>query len=144
MREIDLIVIHCSATKESQRVTTEDIRLWHMRDRNFSDIGYHYVIEMDGDIKKGRPVSRQGAHARGYNQKSIGICYIGGLDSRMNPTNTMTREQELSLTKILRDMILRYPKAKVVGHNELSSKDCPSFNVQEWLKENGFPYNEQV
>lgn len=80
MRKIDLIVIHCSATREDRPFTEHDLDTAH-RLRGFDGIGYHFYVRRNGDIKSTRAVERVGAHARGYNAQSIGICYEGGLDS---------------------------------------------------------------
>ena len=79
MRKIEKIIIHCSATVEGVNVSTSTIKRWHVQGRGWSDIGYHYVIGLDGAIDYGRPISRQGSHTKGENSDSIGICYIGGL-----------------------------------------------------------------
>ena len=79
MRNIDSIIVHCSATKAGQDFTAADIDCWH-RERGFNGIGYHYVIRLDGKLEKGRDVSLAGAHCRGWNERSVGICYIGGVD----------------------------------------------------------------
>ena len=79
MRSIDQIICHCSATREGQHVTVQQIRQWHLQ-RKFADIGYHYVVYLDGTVHKGRPLEKAGAHCKGHNAHSIGICYVGGLD----------------------------------------------------------------
>mgnify|MGYP002569076850 CR=1 FL=1 len=84
MRKINLIVIHCSATRAGQNITAADIDCWH-RARGFWSIGYHYVIRLDGTIEPGRDVTLDGAHCMGWNQRSIGICYVGGLDKEGRP-----------------------------------------------------------
>lgn len=130
MREIKEIILHCSATPEGRHVTAETIRQWHL-DRGWSDIGYHFVVYLDGTVVSGRPVSRVGAHVRGRNKGSIGVCYIGGVDSDMNPKDTRTPEQLDSLEKLLEDLLKEYPEATLHGHNEFSSKACPSFIVRD-------------
>ena len=87
MRNIDSIIVHCSATKAGQDFTAADIDCWH-RERGFNGIGYHYVIRLDGKLEKGRDVSLAGAHCRGWNERSVGICYIGGLDENGRPADT--------------------------------------------------------
>jgi hypothetical protein len=76
MRTIDMIIMHCSAVRPWQRSSAADIERWH-RERGFSSIGYHYVVRRDGSIEPGRPLQQAGAHCRGYNRHSIGICYEG-------------------------------------------------------------------
>jgi len=130
MRLIDKIIIHCSATPEGRDVSTEEIRQWHL-DRGWSDIGYHYVIEIDGTVGDGRPVEIAGAHAKGHNGKSIGVCYVGGVDADMEPKDTRTQEQKEALDDLIRDLLEEYPDAEVYGHRDFSDKACPSFDARE-------------
>ena len=129
-RRIDLIVIHCSATRATQRYTVDDCRRDH-RARGFADIGYHYYITRDGVVHAGRPLHIVGAHATGYNAHSIGICYEGGLDIRGRPADTRTSEQKDTLLKLLERLKTDYPQIRVVGHQDLPGvkKDCPCFEV---------------
>ena len=129
-RRIDLMVIHCSATRATQRYTVDDCRRDH-RARGFADIGYHYYITRDGVVHAGRALYQVGAHATGYNEHSIGICYEGGLDIRGRPCDTRTPEQKETLRKLLERLKEDYPEAKVVGHRDLPGvkKDCPCYNV---------------
>ena len=92
MRQIKYIVLHCSATKEGVPFGIEDIDRWH-RQRGFRKVGYHYVIEIDGEIRKGRDIAEIGAHVQGSNANSIGICYIGGLDADGNPKDPAPRNR---------------------------------------------------
>jgi N-acetylmuramoyl-L-alanine amidase len=133
MRDIDKIILHCSATPEGRNVSVETIREWH-KARGWSDIGYHYVVMLDGTIEEGRPLERQGAHVRGHNKGSIGICYIGGLDSDMKAKDTRTDAQIASLSAFLEFLMVEYPKATLHGHNEFSAKACPSFIVKDEYK----------
>ena len=135
MRNINKIILHCSATREGQDISTETIRGWHVNERGWSDIGYHFVVLLDGTVDKARPVKRQGAHVRGKNKGSIGICYIGGCDADMNPKDTRNEAQKKSLEEIITYLMESYDDATLHGHNEFSSKACPSFNVQEIYKE---------
>ena len=129
-RRIDLIVIHCSATRATQRYTMDDCRRDHCA-RGFAAIGYHYYITRDGIVHGGRPLYMEGAHATGYNRHSIGICYEGGLDIRGRPCDTRTPEQKDTLHKLIERLKEDYPEAKVVGHRDLPGvkKDCPCFEV---------------
>lgn len=133
MRNIDKIIIHCSATPEGRQTTIEEIKQWHLQ-RGWNDIGYHYVIYLDGTIHKGRPESVVGAHCSGYNKNSIGICYIGGCDKNMQPKDTRTEGQKRALLEILKRLKRDYPNATLHGHNEFANKACPSFNVKEEYK----------
>ena len=132
MRAINKIVVHCSATREGQDVSTETIRGWHVNDRGWSDIGYHYVIELDGRLVVGRDVSIAGAHTRGHNSDSIGICYVGGVESDgVTPKDTRTESQKLSLLNLITVLKSMYPDAIVYGHRDFSTKACPSFDAKK-------------
>ena len=138
MREINKIILHCSATPEGKDYSVETIRQWHL-DRGLSDIGYHYVIQRDGTIDKGRPEERQGAHVRGHNRNSIGISYIGGVESKQVdgkwiPKDTRTEDQVCALEYLIEALMNKYPDATLHGHNEFSAKACPSFDVKEQYK----------
>lgn len=134
MRDIDKIIVHCSATPEGRHTTVEEIKQWHLQ-RGWKDIGYHYIIYLDGTIHRGRPESVVGAHCSGYNKNSIGVCYIGGLDKDgKTPKDTRTEGQKRALREILNRLKRDYPKATLHGHNEFANKACPSFNVKEEYK----------
>lgn len=133
-RNITEIIVHCSATPEGKDYTVKDIRNWHLQ-RGFNDIGYHYVIYRNGSINKGRDESVIGAHCTGHNANSIGVCYIGGMDSaNKNPKDTRTPAQKESLLKLLKELKVKYPKAKIYSHNNFANKACPSFNATEEYK----------
>lgn len=133
MRRITEIIIHCSATPEGKDFTMENIRRWHLA-RKFADIGYHYVIYRDGSVHKGRAENIAGAHCQGHNAHSIGICYIGGVaKDGKTPKDTRTPQQKTALRQLVNQLKFYYPHATVHGHNEFSSKACPSFNVQKDL-----------
>ena len=137
-RTITKIVIHCSATPEGTDVKAATIAKWH-KQRGFKSIGYHYVIDLDGTIEKGRPLEKAGAHCEGVNESSIGICYIGGLGTDGKPKDTMTAEQNDALMMLLMALREQFPDIKIYGHNELNpAKACPCFDVQEWLSGLGF------
>jgi len=132
MRKITEIIIHCSATPEGRDYTIADIDSWH-RARGFKCIGYHYVIYRDGSVHIGRNVKEPGAHCRGHNPTSIGICYIGGCDLSGHPKDTRTPEQTASLRALLESLRRDFPAATVHGHYEFAAKACPSFKVPEEL-----------
>ena len=132
MRQINKIIVHCSATKEGGDFDVEDIRNWHVKGNKWNDVGYHYVIKLDGTIQKGRDVSIVGSHAYGYNKDSIGICYIGGLDSEGNAKDTRTKQQKDALRSLYLELFNLY-QCEIIGHNEVSKKSCPCFNVQTEL-----------
>ena len=132
-RPIDTVVIHCSATPEGRFHTMADVRAWHIT-RGFSDIGYHYVLWLDGKIEKGRSEDRQGAHARtgGHNDGTLGVCYIGGMDAdNKHPKDTRTPAQKAALRELLDDLADQYGPLKVIGHRDIPgvSKACPSFDA---------------
>lgn len=157
MRIITLLIIHCSATLEGKDYTVADIEQWH-RSRGFATIGYHYVIYRDGTIHEGRPENVVGAHCKGHNDHSIGICYIGGLanehqpkhsDSlsvvssrepasscKMVPRDTRTPEQKASLLTLLKQLKHRYPHAIITSHHTFDpQKACPCFDADsEYLE----------
>ena len=119
------IIIHCSATPNGRPDTAEDLHRYH-KGRGFDGIGYHYVVCVDGVIENGRPEYWTGAHARGCNTDSIGVCLIG--------TDSFSDKQWDGLEWLIQDLLIKHENAKVIGHNEISSKTCPGFNVQDWLK----------
>lgn len=129
MRRIKEIIIHCSATPEGKDYTVSDIDKWH-KARGFRCIGYHYVIYRDGSIHTGRTIDKIGAHCKGHNSYSIGICYIGGLDSSgKRPKDTRTPEQKASLLALLKDLKTKFPDARIYGHRSFANKACPSFDA---------------
>lgn len=140
------LVVHCSATRPKTFVDASVIERMH-RERGFLKIGYHYVILRDGQIQKGRKDSEVGAHVAGHNVGSLGICLVGGLnDTTGKPENNYTEKQLASLSGLLFKLTLEHPKAKVLGHRDLSPdlngdgkiqqsewlKDCPCFDVGNW------------
>jgi len=133
MRKIDQIIIHCSATPPQMDIGTEEIREWH-KERGFNDVGYHYIIKRGGELQKGRSIDVQGAHARGHNKNSIGVCLIGGLDKDMKPNDNYTIMQKRKLRTLVNVLVVTFPGSEVVGHRDIPgvSKDCPCFDVIEW------------
>lgn len=134
MRKINLIVIHCAATKPNQDIGRAEIDRWH-RERGWLGIGYHFVIRRNGKVENGRPLEKAGAHVQGLNANSIGICLVGGLNAKGQPAPEFTAEQWDALETLVRTLKAQYPDARIAGHNEFAAKACPSFNVQEWRKD---------
>lgn len=133
-RTINEIIVHCSATPEGKDYTLDTIRQWHLQ-RGFSDIGYHYIIHLDGTVEEGRDVNISGAHCFGHNSKSIGICYIGGLTADgKKAKDTRTENQRTKLKTMLQAMRNLYPSASIHGHRDFAAKDCPSFDATEEYK----------
>ena len=143
-REITLIIIHCSATRIDHDFTAKDIDTAH-RVRGFSSWAYHYYIRKDGTVEPMRDEAEIGAHCLGYNKNSLGICYEGGIDKNGKCADTRTLPQRISLRRLISNLRLKYPLAKVVGHRDLSPdknlnrriepiewiKQCPCFSVAE-------------
>ncbi|WP_110947177.1 N-acetylmuramoyl-L-alanine amidase [Pseudomonas bohemica] len=144
----ELLVVHCSATRPTQDIGVRDITQWH-RQRGFDTVGYHYVIRRNGEVETGRPENAIGAHVKGHNANSIGVCLVGGVDSAGKPANNFTSAQFVALHHLLDELRERHPEARVLGHRDLSPdrngdgiitpnefiKACPSFDVAKWLKE---------
>jgi N-acetylmuramoyl-L-alanine amidase len=130
-RYISEIIVHCTATPEGKDYTVDDIRKWH-KERGWSDIGYHYVIDRKGHILPGRDVDTIGAHCEGHNAHSIGVVYIGGV-SALNgkPKDTRTLAQKAGLIRCLTELKSLYPQAKIYGHCDFTkSKPCPCFDAK--------------
>ena len=135
MRPIKLIVIHCSATREDREFTEYDLDICHRR-RGFNGTGYHFYIRKNGDIKSTRPLERIGAHTRGFNKESIGICYEGGLDGHGSPADTRTPEQRAALKLLVHQLLETYPGSRVCGHRDLSPDRNGNGEIEpeEWIK----------
>lgn len=114
-------IIHCSDSPQGRGDNAETIHKWHLAN-GWDGIGYHYVILEDGTVENGRPEYWQGSHARGHND-ALGICLIG--------VNNFTNAQYISLEKLLKDK--GFKANEVVGHNEVSKKTCPNFDVKTYL-----------
>jgi N-acetylmuramoyl-L-alanine amidase len=133
MRKINKIVVHCTATPEGRPVSVEEIDSWH-KQRGWTQIGYHYVVQLDGTINQGRPLNISGAHVKGHNKYSIGITYVGGCDADMNPKDTRTDAQIDSLEYLVGYLCASYPGSEVYGHRDFSTKECPSYDAKEEYK----------
>ena len=118
------IVIHCSATPNGRHHTAQDIHRQH-KERGIDVIGYHYLIRVHGIIDNGRPEYWSGTHASGHNKGSIGVCMIG--------TDNYNEQQWRNLRTLIAKLSFKYQDVKVIGHNEISKKTCPGFDVQKWL-----------
>ena len=121
------------ATKAAQDFGAADVERWH-RQSGYNSIGYHYVIRRNGTLELGRPVETVGAHVKGFNASSVGICLAGGLDVKGKPENNYTPEQFATLTKLVKELTATYKGAKVVGHRDFPgvNKACPCFDVRPW------------
>ena len=134
MRKIDLIVIHCSATRCNRPYPVTTLISDH--DKRFGFTGYHYYITRDGKTYQTRHEQLVGAHAVGYNRHSIGVCYEGGYNTRGQPADTRTEAQKASIGRLLKDLMKRFPAAEVLGHRDLPGvhKDCPCYDVKADMK----------
>ena len=134
MRTINKVIVHCTATPEHRHTTVDDVRRWHL-DRGWSDIGYHYLIYLDGTVHEGRPIERIGAHTKGENKNSIGISYVGGIDKNtFKAKDTRTIEQKQALIDLLNLFKITYPEITIHGHNEFANKACPCFDAKKEYK----------
>lgn len=129
-RQIDLIVVHCTATKPSSDVHSSDVDRFH-RQRGFAGIGYHFLIALDGSIELGRPLEQVGAHCLGHNARSIGVAYVGGLDTAGKPADTRTAPQKQALTALLQRLRQLFPQAEIAPHRRFAAKACPCFDVDK-------------
>lgn len=142
-RKITEIIVHCSDTPEGRHHTVEDIRSWH-KQNGWSDVGYHYIVYLDGSIHNGRDVDVVGAHCTNHNAHSIGVCYIGGCEGEVKngkivpktdakgnhiAKDTRTPEQKDSLQYLLRELKRLHPTAWIYGHRDFAAKACPSFDA---------------
>ena len=152
MRQIDMIVVHCTATRpewqseQSTKSKVAEVKKWHT-DKGWSDIGYHYLIDRDGTVVEGRPVEKSGAHAKGYNANSIGIAIFGGHGGTANDEfeENFTDAQDRALRRLIAQLQMEFPKInQVVGHNDLPkvTKACPTFKVDRWMKQDKEPEKE--
>ena len=135
MRKINYIVVHCSATREGCTLTSEALEAEHRR-RGFRTTGYHYYIRRDGTVLGTRSLELPGAHCRGHNKYSIGICYEGGLDGHGSPADTRTPEQRAALKLLVHQLLETYPGSRVCGHRDLSPDRNGNGEIEpeEWIK----------
>lgn len=141
MRSLSEIIIHCTATdadwrkgsKTSSKVS--EVRKWHVEGNGWSDIGYHFLIDRDGTIAKGRPLERTGAHTKGHNTDSIGIALFGGRTSDANDkfADNFTEDQDRALRGLISDMKGKYGQMTISGHNQYAAKACPGFHAPAWF-----------
>jgi N-acetylmuramoyl-L-alanine amidase len=146
MRSVNEIIVHCAATQpnwwsdRSAEEKAREVRQWHL-DRGWKDVGYHWLIDRDGTVVKGRDESVTGAHVKGRNSNTIGICLFGGHGSGKDDTfeEYFTPEQDAALRRLIAEIEQRHTITKVSGHNEYANKACPGFNVRSWLNNKPVP-----
>lgn len=134
MRKINRIILHYSATYDDMDIGVAEIDKMH-RDRGWKGVGYHYVIRLNGRIEKGRDEAEIGAHVSGHNVDSIGICCVGGTRRATGPSkgfDTRTDAQKAATVRLVKDLLTRYPNAKVLGHRDLAPTQCPGFDARAW------------
>ncbi|CAL2092074.1 N-acetylmuramoyl-L-alanine amidase [Tenacibaculum sp. 190524A05c] len=143
MREIKYIVVHCTATVEGVDFNASEINKWHIN-RGWKEIGYHFVVKLNGEVEEGRPIEEKGAHVKGFNKNSIGVVYVGGLDTNRMAKDTRTEAQKDSLHSLLFYLKSEFPKATILGHRDFSPdlngngeiepfeylKECPCFDAK--------------
>lgn len=152
MRVINDIIVHCSGTKRKVDIGVKEIKAYHTAPKphgcGWQDIGYHYVIRLDGTIEKGRRISKAGAHCFGHNSHSIGVCYVGGLDDSGDAADTRTPEQKSALLKLITNLVRMY-RCDVHGHRDYTKlKPCPCFDAHSeytniYRREVGLPIDNK-
>lgn len=126
MRKIKSIILHVSDSPDDLDIGAKEIREWHLQ-KGWSDIGYHYVIKKNGEIEIGRELEKPGAHVRGHNVDSIGICWVG----RQNITN----KAYAALTHLLLNLLDKYNLScqNILGHYEINpKKTCPNIEMEDY------------
>ena len=151
MAKLKRLVLHCTATPEGREVSAADIRHWHCDPvskggRGWKQVGYTDMIHLDGKVER-LVKNNEDANvdpwevtngAAGYNSTSRHVVYVGGVaKDGKTPKDTRTTAQKTALAAYVKDFHKRFPGIPIVGHNQLAAKACPSFDVQEWLKQIG-------
>lgn len=150
MGELKRLVIHCTATPAGREVSADDIRRWHCspppQGRGWQRVGYTDMIHLDGRLERLVDNNDDAVvdpweitnGAAGYNSTSRHIVYVGGMarDGK-TPKDTRTPAQMAELKRYVSNFHDHFPQVRIVGHNELAAKACPSFDVQAWLKQIG-------
>lgn len=150
MGRLKYLVIHCTATPEGREVSAADIRHWHTSPvsaggRGWKQVGYTDLVHLDGTVERLVDNNEDAwvdnweitNGATGYNSVSRHVVYAGGCDRSMKPKDTRTAAQRTALERYVKDFHRRFPDVRIVGHNELAAKACPSFDVQAWLESIG-------
>ena len=132
--KISLLIVHCSDTPNNQNLSAMDIHKMHLS-FGWDGIGYHKIIKRSGKIENGRPEYWVGAHVKGKNDISLGVCLIG--------RDAFTKNQFKSLDRILKKWKEKYPNSKIVGHRDTGNtkKTCPNFDVISWSKNKFYEHN---
>lgn len=146
--KLKYLVLHCTATPEGREVSAADIRRWHLSPpaaggRGWKQVGYTDMIHLDGTVER-LVDNNEDANvdpweitngAKGYNSVSRHVVYAGGTaKDGKTPKDTRTAAQKTAMAAYVKDFHRRFPDVKIIGHNEVAAKACPSFDVQKWLK----------
>lgn len=130
LSKVNEIIIHCSDTEAHVPLSRDDFVKWHVNERRFSDIGYHFIIQPDGSIIQGRSLKFVGAHCQGHNLHSIGICYVGGrLYGQYADTRTLL--QKSTFIQLIKDLCNLFPIVKISGHRDYAHRACPCFDASK-------------
>ncbi len=135
------IILHCADTRPDWMAghplaeKVAEIRRWHVQQRGWRDIGYHWVIDRDGNVAPGRPENEIGAHVEGRNSGTIGICLLGGYGAKADDPfeKNFTAAQAATARRLIAEIKCRTAIQKVLGHNDYAAKACPGFRVEEWI-----------
>lgn len=134
MREIKYIVLHCTATP--QNTSIDSIKRYWREVLKWKSPGYHYIIAANGVVYNIHPIEKPSNGVAGHNQNSIHISYIGGVDAKGRALDNRTKEQKQGQIDILKKLLIQFPHAKILGHRDFPgvAKECPSFDVKNWLE----------
>ena len=151
MAKLKFLVLHCTATPEGREVSSDDIRAWHTNPvskggRGWSQVGYTDLIHLNGEVERLVDNNEDATvdpweitnGAKGYNSISRHVVYVGGVvaDGK-TAKDTRTKAQKAAMEAYVKEFHRRHPNVRIIGHREVAAKDCPSFDVQVWLKEIG-------
>ena len=132
MRKIVEIIVHCTGTPPTLATTVDAIRKYHIEVNKWKDIGYHFVVYTDGSVHIGRPIEQVGAHCKGHNEGTIGVCYVGGKNADGKLTDTRTAAQKQALRNLIVALKGCYPSiVRVRGHRDYANKACPCFDAKK-------------
>ena len=135
MRIIRYIAVHCTAS--STDATPEDLIYYWKNEKKWKAPGYHYLVMRDGEVVQLLDESKVSNGVKGYNQITVNVAYLGGIDKQRQPLDNRTSRQSEALFNLLVELSSRYPEAEILGHRDFpnANKACPSFNVREWLRD---------
>jgi len=147
MRNIDEIIVHCTATRpewmeaNATSAKVAELKRWHCdpkpKGRGWSDIGYHFVVDRNGAVAEGRPLARSGAHCRGRNANSIGVTLVGGFGSDADDQfdEHFTQDQADALVALLNRLSTEHKISKITGHHDYANKACPGFRMAQFKRD---------